>query len=85
MDGEKSEETSAASGMQQGTVLGPLIYLLHINDIGNDLSEGTHTFLLLMIAEDSLPDAEKLEHDLQYRAKWSETWQIAFIVTKCHV
>eukprot|EP00794_Sanderia_malayensis_P005534 gene5533-6219_t len=33
----------------------------------------------------SLTDAEKLVNDLQSLVKWSETWQMAFNVTKCHI
>lgn len=33
---DKSEERNGTSGV------GPLTFLLHINDIGNNVSEGTH-------------------------------------------
>ena len=90
VDGDKSEETSVALGVPQGTVLGPLLFLLHINDIGDSVSEGTHMKhfaddRLLYREIDSLPGAEKLENDLQFLVKWSETWQMAFSVTKCHI
>ena len=87
-DGDKSEEASVTSGVPQGTVLGPLMFLLHINDIGDNVSKGTYIKLfaddcLLFREIDSLSDAERLENDLQSLVKWSKTWQMSFNVKKC--
>ena len=89
VDGDKSEESSVTSGVPQGTVLGPLMFLLHINDIGDNVSKGTYIKLfaddcLLFREIDSLSDAESLENDLQSLVKWSKTWQMSFNVSKCH-
>ena len=89
VDGEKSEEACVASGALQGTVLGPLMFLLYINDIGDNVSKGTYIKLfaddcLLFRKIDSLSDAERLENDLQSIVEWSKTWQMSFNVTNCH-
>ena len=51
VDGCKSNARPVLSGVPQGTVLGPLFFLIYINDIGDHLSPGTN---LRLFADDSL-------------------------------
>ena len=51
VDGMFSKEESVDSGVPQGTVLGPLLFLLLINDIPNNLSAGT---TIRLFADDCL-------------------------------
>ena len=41
VDGESSTEAQVRSGFPQGTILGPVMFLLYINDIGHKTSKGT--------------------------------------------
>ena len=89
VDGEASTEDQVRSGVPHGTVLGPLMFLLYINDIGHKTSTGTH---LRLFADDSLlyreirsiQDGTILQEDLQTLVEWSATWQMKFHPLKCY-
>ena len=49
LEGEHSEKSNVKSGVPQGTVLGPLCFLLYINDMGNNISSN-----LKLFADDTL-------------------------------
>ena len=88
VDGEFSSVCSVMSGVPQGTVLGPLMFILYINDI----SEGTESSIRLF-ADDCIlyrviggaGDAEVLQSDLDRLCKWAEKWQMSFNTNKCSV
>ena len=44
VDGELSEEVIVESGVPQDTVLGPLLFLLYVNDIGKDITSNIRRF-----------------------------------------
>ena len=49
VDGESSEFIRVMSGMPQGTVLGPLIFLLYFNDISNNLTSHIRLYLPMIV------------------------------------
>ena len=72
----------------QGTVLGPLMFLIHINDISEQVSSP-----FCLFADDCLPyrvihtktDAQQLQSDLDCLSRWAKIWQMSFNITKCIV
>ena len=90
VEGIESDPHPVLSGVPQGTVLGPLFFLIYINDIGNNLSPGTK---LSLFADDSLlyrdiksvKDCEILQKDLDSLQEWEGKWKMEFHPGKCQV
>ena len=88
VEGVESQPGDVLSGVPQGTVLGPLFFLVYINDIAQGLSEGTK---LRLFADDSLlyriikspRDVEILQKDLETPQNWEKKWKMEFHPGKC--
>ena len=83
-----SNATSVTSGVPQGTVLGPLLFLVYINDMPEKISSTTRLF-----ADDSLvyriirskEDQTLLREDLDKLQEWERDWLMQFNADKCEV
>jgi len=86
VDGAESKWVRFKSGMPQSTVLGPLLFLIFINDIGIGISSTLRLFAddcLLYRVIDSTRDAELLQHDLHLITEWCKQWQMRLNLDKC--
>jgi predicted transcriptional regulator len=87
VNGCKSVQTPVISGVPQGSVLGPLLFICYINDLPDVIKCST----INMFADDtkiykeikSSIDAIELQDDLNSVTKWSSIWQIKFNADKC--
>ena len=86
VDGEVSSWKSVLSGVPQGSVLGPILFLVYINDleegvIGKILKFADDTKLFTKTKE--IGDKKILQDDIDKLVKWSEKWQMLFNFGKC--
>ena len=88
VNGIASRKEAVLSGVPQGSVLGPLLFVLYINDLPDTLI--CHC---MMFADDTksfreitdVADTNMLQNDLHLMAKWSKTWLLQFHPGKCVV
>ena len=87
-EGHKSQLADVVSGVPQGTVLGPLLFLAYINDMPDQVSSTIRLFAddaLLYRRINTTDDAKILQRDLDALQTWENKWQMAFNPDKCEV
>ena len=85
VEGENSQFASVHSGVPQGSVLGPDLFLYYINDLPTKLhstvrlfADDTISYLVIEISE----DAALLQEDLVTLSEWEEQWRMKFHPSK---
>ena len=88
VEGEFSDSCSVDSGVPQGTVLGPLLFLCHINDLPNCVKSTVRLFAddcLLYRTIRTIRDQIQLQNDLKSLEEWASLWGMRFNATKCYL
>ena len=87
LNGSCSSSLPVTSGVPQGSILGPLLFVIFINDLPHSVQSAT----ALLFADDtkcikhinSTSDSNLLQNDLNTLADWCSRWKLSFNSSKC--
>jgi hypothetical protein len=88
VEGEVSDVAVVESGVPQGTVLGPLLFLCHINDLPQSVKSTVRLFAddcLLYRTIRTFQDHLELQADLKQLEVWATKWGMRFNAQKCYI
>ena len=82
MNGQTSKWLPIKAGVPQGYILGPLFFLIYINDLSDDLVSTVKLFVddtsLFSVVRDSNISGYELNNDMQKISEWAYRWKISF-------
>ena len=86
VNGKRSTRHNVTSEIQQGSVLGPLLFVIFINDLPQTVNSDAYLFAddtkIFNIIK-SRDDSTILQEDLTKLEEWSDTWLLRFHPDKC--
>ena len=88
VNGVKSYWAPVLSGVPQGTVLGPLLFSLYINDISSDIESEIRLFADDCVCYREVKDEEdtiKLQRDIDRLGSWARKLGMRFQPVKCNM
>ena len=83
VDGVMSNEAHVTSGVPQGSVLGPALFLFYINDLPDALRSTVRLFADDTILYNSADNNKLLQDDLARLELWESKWDMEFHPKKC--
>ncbi|MCG8626996.1 MAG: hypothetical protein MJE68_33970 [Proteobacteria bacterium] len=86
VNGESSQCKDVTSGIPQGSVLGPLLFVIFINDLPTQVKSDIFLFaddMKIFQTIKSMDDRETLQEDINIMLDWADKWQLEFHPDKC--